>query len=264
MGYGDEIMAAGEAYRLAQANPGAKIVIGPRGGHSWSIIYENIDCIATAPDDGVTQLWLENYTGKRPYIDYERTTPERMVYAEGFRAERGHVVLSDAERAWAERRTARLGRFVLVEPNTKGTFGGNKAWPWEHWAAFADLARARGVKLVQAGLAVGDDGTLIRTLPGAYRVATPTIRQALALLDRAACVVTTDGALHHGAAALGRKAVVIWGGRTDPAVLGYRDHANLIGSDEFCGRMVRCEHCRRAMSNITPDRVLGSLLEQLT
>lgn len=266
MGWGDDIMAAGEAKRLADANPGHKVIIGPQGGIApWSIMWEGLDFIARSPDCDEPLVWLGNYTGKRPYIDYVKTTNERMVYAEGFRAEPGVLAISDAEKAWAARRLKGIGpRWVLIEPNTKGTFGGNKAWPWKHWQELCRMLARDGIPMVQAAPVHTPEGVLSKRLDGPRQITTPNIRQALGILWHAPLLVTTDGALHHAAAALDKKAVVVWGGRTSPSVLGYANHDNLIGAADFCGAMVPCEHCRKAMASITPEIVHAAILRQLT
>jgi hypothetical protein len=256
VGYGDEIMSTGQARRLAEANPGHKVVIGPEGGiAAWSSMFDNVPFIARTLDEEQL-VWLEDYTGHRPYIDYARTTNDKMVYTAGFKAEPGYLVVSALEWRWQQHVT-RGEPYILIEPNTKGTFGDNKTWPWENWQKLADMLA--GLPLVQIGPVGNARGDLNRNLKGVRRIVTQNPRQMVAMAEGAHGAITTDGALHHAMAAFGKPAVVIWGGRTDPAILGYDFHTNLVGTDQFCGSIAPCEHCRKAMSAIGPTQVADAV-----
>ena len=82
----------------------------------------------------------------------------------------------------------------------------------------------------------------------------------LAALSGAKLAVLPEGGLHHGAAALGVKAVVLFGGFIPPEVTGYPQcgHINLTGGALACGSIHKCEHCVVAMNSITVDEVLDS------
>jgi hypothetical protein len=70
--------------------------------------------------------------------------------------------------------------------------------------------------------------------------------------------------LHHAAAAVGTRAIVIHGGFTPPAVLGYSGHINLTGgADEACGYWDRCNHCRAALDRIEVDDVYAMAIAEL-
>ena len=61
-----------------------------------------------------------------------------------------------------------------------------------------------------------------------------------------------EGGFHHAAAALNKKAVVIFGGFIDPLVTGYDFHNNIYvdidGSP--CGSRVICKHCKDCIQKI--------------
>ena len=73
----------------------------------------------------------------------------------------------------------------------------------------------------------------------------------------------TDGGLHHAAAALGKKAVVVWGGLVGPNTLGYDTQTNLCKASSFCGSITPCLHCRQALDAITPDMVVEAIRKNL-
>ena len=93
-------------------------------------------------------------------------------------------------------------------------------------------------------------------LANAQYFKTPSFRHAVVALSRARLAILPEGGLHHGAAAVGVKAVVLFGGFIPPSVTGYDMHVNLTGGAEACGSLKTCEHCRAAMDAIKVDDVL--------
>jgi ADP-heptose:LPS heptosyltransferase len=139
-----------------------------------------------------------------------------------------------------------VGRFV-VEPHIKGTVSGsNKDWGWTKWQELVD-----GLDLPWAQFDYGRE-----RLRGVEAIPTDTFWHGVAVLGRSIGIVTTDGGLHHAAAALSVPAVVIWGGYAPPAVLGYRGHINLsVDAPDCLGMKVSCTACRDAMDAITVNDV---------
>lgn len=210
----------------------------------WSEIFENNPKIVREPKPGAKVVVVENFPGRRPYINV--VTKERYHYNNNFFIEPGEVFLSDAEK--------RLGidGAVLIEPNTKTEMGlsRNKAWPWERWQALVDALNLPWVQM-------GPKGS--RVLDGVRFVETPKFRDTLPHIAKASLVVTTDGAIHHAAAALEKRAVVLWGGVASPDLLGYRNHINICHEHLPCGSIVDCAHCREAMERITVEEVADAI-----
>ena len=84
----------------------------------------------------------------------------------------------------------------------------------------------------------------------------------MTVLSRARSALIPEGGLHHGAAALGVPAVVLFGGFIPPAVTGYADHANFTGGATACGSLNKCLHCRDALEKITVEEVYNAVVEQ--
>jgi len=187
-------------------------------------------------------VWVNNVMFNRPYIDNLRTTSEKVVYNQLFHVEPGEIFLTDEEKA----KYSESG-FIYIEPNTKGTFGGNKDWGFEKWQ---DVVKRLPYRFVQG------KG---RKLDGVEQCETATFRDACALLDRADFFVGTDGGLHHAAAALGKRAVVVWGGLVSPKILGYDTHINLHSGTGSCGSPKPCKHCREALDWVTVDMVKDAI-----
>jgi ADP-heptose:LPS heptosyltransferase len=83
-------------------------------------------------------------------------------------------------------------------------------------------------------------------------------------MRRAKLAILPEGGLHHGAAAIEKRAVVLFGGFIPPSVTGYDTHINLVGSDNFCGSIHPCKHCADAMKSISVETVLNAAEEILS
>ena len=266
MGMGDEIMAAGCAEEESRRRKCPVHITGVDGKPRWVDLWENNPHIAKPNVQAFHRVI--NGPGCRPYIKGDFTLSERQHYT-SWRAQdhRGHIFLSDKEKSFGKEVLDRLGPFVVVEPNNKVSGNPNKAWPW--WKELIPLLK--GHRLVQMGspnpalqrrIVMGGRKPLkrykLKMLPGVEYIPTPVFRDACAVLARASALVTTEGGLHHAAAALGVKAVVIFSGSPPVESTGYPEHVNLGGTDT-CGRWQPCDHCQKLMRAITPEMVSSSL-----
>lgn len=250
MGFGDEIMATGEARRLQRHDPRPVAIVDRRGRPRWHPIWAGNPRIAR-PAQVAAGLAVQRHVdgpGCRPYI--ARIEPERFVY-NGHRAMRGEIHLTEAEIAFGHAH----GGLVVVEPHVKATASPNKRWARARWRA---LVAARP-ELPWAQL--GPAGTPI--LDGLRHVVTPSFRQACAVLSRARAAVLPEGGLHHAAAAFSLPAVVIYGAMVSPANTGYggqvaiyRPHGDAGGP---CGARTACDGCRAVLNGITVDEVIAGL-----
>lgn len=223
----------------AYAKYGKRVVFGDGEYRFWDESYLHNPKIAHNPKDGEELYWIQNYPTKRPYIKHIDKDRKKVTWNEDFRAKPGEIYLSEKERSFVKRKD-----YVIVEPNVKDwTVGFNKCWHPDYWQDLVSL----DLPWVQMG-----PGWVLRNVDYVY---TPTFREALAMLEKAALVVTTDGALHHAAAAMGVPAVVIWGGFVSPKLLGYSQHINICKAKDHCGNIDLCDHCRDALDSITPDEV---------
>lgn len=246
MGWGDELMAAGQAARAARET-GRKVAILDRYGQARvHEIWQGLDFISPVRRADVTTI--VNGPGCRPYIRYPFT--ERGHDYTGWRARDHRPVLSPqvAQRTAAE-------DWVLIEPTIKALANRNKFWP--HWQAVVDaLPAARFVQCRPPGEA----GPALR---GVLVVETPTFQDALRQLARARMFVGHEGGMHHAAAALGVPAVVVFGGSPSIEATGYPDHIN-FGVPDPCGRWEPCGHCAAAMQAITPASIAQAIEELLS
>lgn len=236
MGFGDWVMASA----AAEAAPvGRRAVFGDGKTPHWSIVWENNPKIAGTA--GKDTFWVPDYPGHRPYI--KRFEPGRYVFDESFRAPYGRIYISPQERDWAAAQIK--GDYIIVEPYVKENVPGLKLGLNKAWNGWDEL-----LKFDYPWLQIGDRPAKTR------QVITGNIRKALAMVAGAKLVVTTDGMLHHAAAALGIPAVVLWGGVVSPKILGYPTHFNVWNGAKSCGSFAEiCPHCREAMDSISVDQV---------
>lgn len=202
----------------------------------WSEVFENNPRILREPNGGQKVCVIENHPGNRPYV--RGITEDRFVFNEKFKAEPGEIWLSPEEKERG------IDGAVIIEPHVKDLpFSQNKKWPWERWVELTKI----DVPWVQLGNR--------ETLPNVRRVNTPRFRDALPYIAKASLVVTTDGALHHAAAALGVPAVVLWGAHVTPDILGYDTHTNIWHGAGPYGARGQCAESIAEMERITVDEV---------
>lgn len=249
MGIGDQLIATGLAKGAAAR--GKRIAFGGDGRIRWDLdsepIFRDNPNIAPPGSERDRDLeWIRYYKGHRIY---NRRQGNRWIWNPDWKAIPGEVFLADPER----RRAARHGSgFVVIEPNVeRKSVAWNKDWGVGKYQALADrlTKQHRVVQFVYPKAA---------RLQGVQYVPTPTFRDALALLANADLYIGPEGGLHHGAAAMGTAAVVLFGGFIPPSVTGYDTHTNLTGGAEACGSLFACRHCRDAMARISVEEVLAA------
>lgn len=245
MGWGDELIASGQA-KLAQRADSRKVrIVGADGLPRWHAAWLNNPRIAAPGESGAQRL--VNGPSARPYI--ERKT-SRCWHWKEFRPEPGELYFDESERCFA---SSVPKPWIVVEPLLKASASPNKQWGWERWCEFARLAQMEGLRLTQ----LGPPG--IARLPNSAWIETSSYRTGCAVLARAVAYVGHEGGLHHAAAALGVRGVVIYGGFISPAQTGYDLHRNLFTGGDPCGMRMTCRHCERAMAAIEPAQVLHEL-----
>lgn len=260
MGHGDEIMATGLA-RGAKARgkriafgDGKRIIFSPWSGE----IFRNNPNIARPGDELAPDIeWIAHHKGNRLYNKMSNSRL-RWLWNMNFTPTPGELFFEEAELRFAE---AAGSGFILVEPNLPAhkSVSPNKDWGAQRYAAVAQALLKQGRRVLQFDY----DGAR-HHLPGVSQLKAPTFRHALAVLARAALYIGPEGGLHHGAAAVGIPAVVLFGGFIPPQVTGYPTHTNLTGGAVACGRFYRCHHCMQAMDAISVDEVLKAASHHLT
>lgn len=254
MGIGDQLIATGMA-RGARAR-GKRIAFGNTNRSIlWDVNSERIfrgnPNIAPPGSEHAGDLeWVKYFKGHRIYNRHD-VAGDRWIWNEGFRCVPGEMFFDNAELADGKR--AGSG-FILIEPNTPAhkTAQHNKQWPVERFQEVALSFRDRGMRVLQPVY----PGARYQ-LDHAEHIATRSFRDMLAIMKNAKVYIGPEGGLHHGAAAVGIPAVVLFGGFIPPAVTGYGTHTNLTGGEtKACGALSPCAHCRSALNAISPQDVI--------
>ncbi len=127
---------------------------------------------------------------------------------------RPEIVLRDAERDWAEARwrTAGEGARLLVNVSASDR---SRYWPPDRFVAAVGALRASRGERALATLVVGAPSDRARSeriaaAIGGIAVATPSVRDAFALVAAGDAVLTADTSITHAASAFGKPAVVLF------------------------------------------------------
>lgn len=225
--------------------------------NSEAIFRDNPNIAQPGTEHAGDVQWIEFYRGRRIYNWHDRAR-DRWVWNYDFRAIPGEVFLLPHEHRFAE---LLKPDFVVIEPDVPSWKIGpiNKKWPTARYQKVVDALIARGVTVYQF---VQNGQPLTISLTGAIQIKPPTFRHALAVLQKARLYIGSEGGLHHGAAAMGTRAVVIFGGWIPPQVTGYKMHRNLAYGVP-CGALKPCQHCVDALNKITVDQVLNAVETEL-
>ena len=247
MGIGDEMMVTGHVRELRLKDP-RKVRLDYGGKQVWSEVFDHNPGIARYDEAGDFQVYHARVNNLRPYC--ARKEYGRWTWKD-YRPQIGEIFFTPEELAFAHRFTPD----VVIEPSVKAKASPNKHWGLDRWRELIAMMLAAGLRPVQLERA----GT--QWLPGAMRIETPTFRLACAVLARARAAVVHEGGMHHGAAAVGTRAVVIYGGFISPQQTGYDTHVNLFTGGTPCGSRYVCRHCKNAMHAITPQAVMRHVSE---
>lgn len=278
MGYGDTLMALGDARKRwledgVHSAIGDGIALTDLQGLDVGLPY-----IIRSQEEALMPgtSWIMSKPGLRPYINYAAmrsaakahgfiiNKPSKLVSRLGryiwntaYKASPAEIVFTDAELelvdSWQQR-----GPFVVVEPFIKESAPTSKQFPIEKMKEI--------VKTLSEEVSVFQISPMNRPslYDGIARINARSFRETLAYMRASSLYIGPEGGLHHGAAAVGTRAVVLFGGYIPPSVTGYDFHINLTGgTSRFCGVKHNCRHCASAFSNIRPADVIKEARTQL-
>tara|TARA_B100000427_G_scaffold329162_1_gene344310 strand:+ start:2345 stop:3172 length:828 start_codon:yes stop_codon:yes gene_type:complete len=268
MGYGDALMATGEVLILKKKFPNAKFVIGDGKRSFWSEMFENNPDIVRAGDikkfDKI--IWIYNYEKNRPYRIYnEKIEEKNYIWNKKYKATKGIIYFSSDEIKFAESIYKKIlevsenKKIILIEPNRKNDRKNIKGWENRDWGF------AKWQKVVDS---LKDQYVFLQTsfgnqpkLKGVINLHNINFRYTCSIMSRVDLFLGTEGGLPHAAAALEKKAVVIFGGWIDPKITGYDFHSNLYIDNDIspCGSKYSCEHCKECMEKISVESVIEEI-----
>lgn len=259
IGWGDEVVAAGQAQRLWNTDPSTRIaIVGQDGKARWHQIWDGNPIIAPpeAVAAGESVRPLVSGPNCRPYIVYPFTKETGWTFEKSFRCA-DHIAklyLTKEERARGKQAKKKYGPYVLIEPYTKHA---NFSWPLDRWTAL--IAACPDLTFVQH-----IHESSVKVLGAHYEPA--TFREACGLIAEANVYVRSESGLCHAAAALGCPQVTLFGGCMDASVMGgYPLQTCLVdeGPRTPCGSWLPCAHCAEAMRRLSVEDVAVAMLDRL-
>jgi len=173
-----------------------------------------------------------------------------------------NFVTDEKDRAHVDSLLQGIGKFAVLLPGTNWV---TKRWPAEKFAAMVKPLRERfNLASVLAG---GDDAAQIASKISAdvNAVGKTSLRQLVALLDRAELVIANDSGPMHIAAALGKPLVSVFG-PTNPIRTGpYQRLDSVVRVDISCSPCYsrRCSHIS-CMKFLEIEPVLIAAAEQMS
>ena len=264
MGYGDDIMATGEISFLLKNNPEAKFIIGDGSRSWWSEIFENNKSIIKANDISKYSnvIWIDNYPHHRPYRIYNQKTHfKKVAWNKSFKAKKGKIYFTKKEIIFAKnifnkiRKSSPGKKIIHIEPNVQlKKWHSNRDWGFERWQTIVENLKHEFI-FFQVSYGVQKK---LRNVINLHNV---NFRSSSALLSQADLFIGPHGGMAISAAALDKKAVVIFGGWCDPKNLGYNIHTNLFIKNKKspCGSKYECKHCKKCMDLITIEMVIKEI-----
>lgn len=249
-------MVSGIAKGMSIASGGVQVqVIDKLHRPRWHNIWKNLPFMAGSHPDRPT-LKLVSGPGVRHYISRweEWNGRPRAVWTDSTPACQhiGQINLSDEDRLTA----LEINKpFLVICPHGSSKGSVNRKWSMKRWQGVVDSFP--NITWIQP---VGPEyePTLHNVI-----VMKTSFRQACGLIEKSDGLVSVDGGLAHAAGALGKNAVVLFGGWLSPSVTGYDFHANIYMHDPRwplgCGRWGACLHCAEIMDGIEADKVCSEV-----
>ena len=250
MGWGDEILAAGQAQKI---HDDTGLRVGIYDNHRRlrkHPIWDGNPVIVQADHVTSAHHILVSAPNARPYIIYPFTAESGWTFNKDFQASMhvARIYLTDAEKELGIV-MRRDGPFVLIEPWSKHA---NLRWPREHWQKLVCCLVDQGYRVVQHTHSATD-----YVPDGVHQMHTANFREACGVLNSASLYIRGESGMCHAAAALGIPQVTIWGACMDWTVLGGYARQYLVGTQlPICGRYLPCDHCALVMAGISPAQVL--------
>jgi ADP-heptose:LPS heptosyltransferase len=135
----------------------------------------------------------------------------------------------------------------------------NKEWLPERYQAVADELQSE-VRWIQLGMPSEPPIRGAVDLRGRT-----TLRESAAIIANSRIHLGQAGFLMHVARAVNTRAVVVYGGREDPTISGYRCFENMVGRTpcSYCWQRTRCDFGHECMRMITVKEVVSAVRRQL-
>lgn len=264
MGFGDALMASGEVRELRSIKPNFKFIIGDGKKSYWNEIFDNNPYIIkeTELNNYKNVCWIKNYEGNRPYRNYGNHLPKNNYnWKNKFKVKKGEIFFSKNENALANKAIISIKKkigekkLIFIEPYVKKRLGyENRDWGFDKWQKVVTELKNK-YEFIQFSYGTNTP------IKGCINIHGLNFRSSVAILSKCDLFIGTEGGMHHAAAAVNTKAVVIFGGHISPNITGYDFHTNLYIKNSLspCGNKFFCDHCQKCLEEITIEKVIEEI-----
>jgi len=167
------------------------------------------------------------------------------------------LFLTDQETSVGKEIKKKLGRFVVIEPNSKLNYTVNREYPFAKWQSIVDQLKDE-IDFVQVGL---ENKCLNNVIDMRGKT---TFREAAGIIANAELLVASEGGLTHCANAVGTKAVVIITGYQSPDMICYPENINInIASHGPCGMKIQCMECHNDAKIHDESNIIKAIREAI-
>ena len=258
-------MVTGFARIAKQKYPEFQVVIGDRkkGIIVDSPIFYNNPNITKSSEISleIKKVWIENYSNNRPYI--KKQNEEKFYWNMEYRPIAGDLFFKKEE---VEKSNLFYKKMELIKGNKKVVFiepsriqkiFDKRDWGEDNWQQLISSLKEE-ILFIQS---VHNDSKIFNdAIPFSA-----DFRTACSMLNLCDAFIGWEGGFSHAAAALKKKAVVLFGGWIHPKTTGYFMHSNFYIDIEGspCGVKKNCEHCNKCRDLMSVDKVIKKLKEIL-
>ena len=273
MGYGDEIMTTGYVKEIKKKYPNHQIVIGSPQKKLiyYSDIFKNNPNITIANKFDLRKkvVWVESFPRNRPYILSKNE--KQIIWNMKHRSIKGEFYFDKKEKTfanniiqkflknWNDNNSKKFKKIIFIETSRKAKIKKhglkNRDWGIENWIKFVDKYK-KDYLFLQS---IHKDSKIIKNI---YSFKSD-FRQACAVMSHCDIFLGWEGGFVQAAAALDKKALVLFGGWAHPSVTGYNFHKNIyIDIDKSpCGMLDDCEHCKKCRKLMNLELVCSKFEE---
>ena len=283
MGLGDDLMITSFAEEEKKKHQDKQVVIG---NLEEKIIYDSLIYLHNpniTPIDKIKRdrpIHFINYHNRnRPYIDYKKSNNDNwqwnmnfsptpgILYFSDEEINKANAILNSAKDYWKKNNNSKYKALIFFESTSTKidkSFYSNKQknldWGESNWKEL--ISRLKNNYLV-----IQSKHETSKQFEGVYYSSIDfDFRTACAILNGCNIFIGPEGGFGHVAAALGKRAILYFGGWIHPKVIGYNFHENLYYDhpESPCGAVGHiCSHCDEARKSITVDFVYEKVISIL-
>lgn len=273
MGYGDYLMMSGEFKALRRQFPHVAISVDYNlEKHPFFVsIFQNNPYYkqhkALVKDSRSNVIFLQP-PGRSIWSMHHRDGKPYQIWNMDFTSRPGEIFLTEDERARAQEALIGIdnkvkvflqpfGRNKTLVKDVPRDYAPNKLWPY-----YGDLIDGFGGDIAFINAIPEDNEFNFPKVKGAHNIVCSSFRDACALLEACDLYLGNEGGMHHAAAALDKRGVVIFGNWISPKTTGYAIHDNVYVGDlnKPCGLMDECEECKRIMREIPTETIAEKVI----